>query len=77
MINDTLNLLHIPVAYSGRALPLGWCCEQRGSGDKLIIVAPLATSTSVILASAPLSERWDLGFLPPLFSGCFNPLEET
>ena len=24
-----------------------------------------------------LSERKDLGFLPPLFSGCFKPLEET
>src|SRR5215471_2316870 len=24
MINDTINLLHITVAYCGRALPLGW-----------------------------------------------------
>jgi hypothetical protein len=24
MINDTINLLHITVAYGGRALPLGW-----------------------------------------------------
>jgi len=34
MINDTLNLLHITVAYSGRALPLGWVrVPHEGNSD--------------------------------------------
>lgn len=34
MINDTLNLLHITVAYGGRALPLGWVrVPHEGSSD--------------------------------------------
>jgi hypothetical protein len=34
MINDTLNLLYITVAYGGRALPLGWVVvPHEGSSD--------------------------------------------
>lgn len=34
MINDTLNLLHITVAYAGRALPLGWVrVPHEGNSD--------------------------------------------
>ena len=34
MINDTLNLLYISVAYGGRALPLGWVrVPHEGSSD--------------------------------------------
>jgi hypothetical protein len=34
MINDTLNLLFITVAYYGRALPLGWVrVPQEGNSD--------------------------------------------
>lgn len=34
MINDTINLLHISVAYHGRALPLGWVrVPHEGSSD--------------------------------------------
>src|SRR5574341_25956 len=34
MINDTLNLLHITVAYGGRALPLGWVrVPHEGNSD--------------------------------------------
>jgi len=34
MINDTINLLHITVAYCGRALPLGWVrVPHEGNSD--------------------------------------------
>ena len=34
MINDTLNLLHLSVAYGGRALPLGWVrVPHEGNSD--------------------------------------------
>jgi hypothetical protein len=34
MINDTINLLHISVAYHGRALPLGWVrVPHEGNSD--------------------------------------------
>jgi hypothetical protein len=34
MINDTINLLHITVAYGGRALPLGWVrVPHEGNSD--------------------------------------------
>jgi Transposase DDE domain len=34
MINDTINLLHISVAYNGRALPLGWVrVPHEGNSD--------------------------------------------
>jgi hypothetical protein len=32
MINDTLNLLWVSVAFEGRALPLGWV-EVKGEGN--------------------------------------------
>lgn len=58
MINDTLNLLWVSVAYAGRALPLGWV-EVAGAGNSdlslqrkllswLYSVMPLAAEVTIV-----------------------------
>jgi hypothetical protein len=43
MINDTINLLHITVAYGGRALPLGWVRVPHDGNSDLKLQQQLLT----------------------------------
>ena len=53
MINDTLNLLHVALAYGGRALPLGWVrVPHEGNSDLALQQALLSWLQSCLPAGA-------------------------